>query len=78
MEVMKVVVFELLAVETGVDHLKVGPWTPGALVVTTLRLEVLRIDPHELTAAILELVSKDRVLGDMGPDRLIPWVDPPE
>ena len=42
-----------------------------------LKLDVLMIDPHELTAVILELVSNDKVLGEMGPDKLIPWVVPP-
>ena len=30
-----------------------------------------------LTAAIFELVSNERVLGEIGPDRLMPCVDPP-
>ena len=43
-----------------------------------LKLDVLMMVPQELTAVILELVSKDRVLGEIGPDKLIPWVEPPE
>lgn len=34
--------------------------------------------PQELTAVILELVSNERVLGEMGPDKLMPCVEPPE
>lgn len=65
---------ELFAEEVGVlDHLKVEPWPMGeAVEVTNFKLEVLMMDPQELTAVILELVSKDRVLGEMGPDRLMP------
>ena len=57
-------------------HLRVGA-CGEALVVTSLKLEVLIMEPHELTAAIFELVSNERVLGEIGPDRLMPCVDPP-
>ena len=46
--------------------------------MTNLRLEVLTMEPLELIAVIFELVSNDRVLGDIGPDRFIPCVVPPE
>ncbi len=42
------------------------------VAATSLKLAELMMDPPELTVAILELVSKDRVLGEIGPDRLIP------
>jgi len=43
-----------------------------------LKLDVLMMVPQELTAVILELVSNERVLGEMGPDKLMPCVEPPE
>ena len=58
------------------DHLRVGA-CGEALVVTSLKFEVLIMEPQELTAAIFELVSNERVLGEIGPDRLMPCVEPP-
>lgn len=43
-----------------------------------LRLEVFTMEPLELIAVIFELVSNDKVLGEIGPDRFIPCVVPPE
>ena len=47
-------------------------------IETNLRLEVFTMEPLELIAVIFELVSNDKVLGEIGPDRFIPWVVPPE
>ena len=47
-------------------------------IETNLRLEVLTMEPLELIAVIFELVSNDRVFGEIGPDRFIPCVVPPE
>ena len=58
------------------DHLKVEVCEGEALVVTNLRFEVLIIEPCELTAVIFELVSNERVLGEIGPDRLMPCEPP--
>ena len=65
----------------GMDHLIFGSirtFFSKALNFSYLKLEVLMMEPQELTAVILELVSNWRVLGEMGPDKLIPCVVPPE